>query len=106
MRTADEILDTLRLLSVSIEVRGEKLLVEPASRVPLDLRDEMRVQKPALIAALASRATQEPAEHDSFTALVAQTFGGEIVASNDAVTAPRSAPSRRDRDWLANNLPT
>ena len=49
---ATEVLDRLSALGITAWASGEKLLLEPGSKVPPDLLDEVREHKPEILARL------------------------------------------------------
>lgn len=57
-----EVLDTLRSLGVTVTaVPPDRLRLEPASKIPPELKERLKAAKPAILAALA-RPSVEPAE--------------------------------------------
>lgn len=66
---ATELLERLTALGVTVTANGDKLRLEPASRIPPAMMEELRANKPAVIAALARR--PEPAPDAAFSEVLA-----------------------------------
>lgn len=59
METATRIIETLTQLGVTLKANGDRLRIEPASKVPADLLPHIRQAKAEILAAL-SQPTRDP----------------------------------------------
>jgi len=55
METATQIIETLTQLGVTLRANGDRLRIEPASRVPADLLLRIREAKPEILAVIRNR---------------------------------------------------
>lgn len=89
--TAEELLERLADLDIQVEAAGEVLeLVGPPAALPLDLADEIRRQKPAILATLRNRRS------------VAQALpGGTAAADRQSLLAADVVAMRLDEFAVA-----
>ncbi len=105
---ASSILERLSTLGVKVQVAGDRLRLEPASRVPPDVLDAVREHKGELLAFLSPRPTATPREHadavEEMCRLGARMKRGEIAAvwcgiSGRRCTACQGVPCLGSVPW-------
>lgn len=77
MGTATQIIETLTQLGVTLRANGDRLRLEPASKVPADLLPHIRQAKAEILAAL-SKPVQHPASGAPCYACGSRTFWRSI----------------------------